>query len=134
VHMGDRNHTTNINFYDVEHDLKVQSIRFSNSLKFPEMHERENHITARYSETFEWIFDAKSDKPWDSFPEWLRSGNGVFWISGKAGAGKSTLMKFLCNDVLESSVERGIRERLACVGNACYSSLLQEGRCNRKAI
>jgi len=36
--------------------------------------------------------------------------------------------------VLESSVERGIRERLACVGNACCSSLLQEERCNRKAI
>ncbi len=28
---------------------------------------------------------------------WLRSGNNVFHISGKAGSGKSTLMKFLAN-------------------------------------
>jgi hypothetical protein len=31
------------------------------------------------------------------FLTWLRSGAGVFHISGKAGSGKSTLMKFLCH-------------------------------------
>jgi hypothetical protein len=30
-----------------------------------------------------------------SLLDWLRSGSGVFYISGKAGSGKSTLMKFL---------------------------------------
>lgn len=30
------------------------------------------------------------------FLTWLRAGGGVFHISGKAGSGKSTLMKFLC--------------------------------------
>jgi len=30
--------------------------------------------------------------------EWLHSGEGVYWISGKAGCGKSTLMKFLCRN------------------------------------
>ena len=29
--------------------------------------------------------------------DWLRSGDGVFWISGKAASGKSTLMKFIRN-------------------------------------
>lgn len=33
----------------------------------------------------------------DLFIAWLHSGNGVFHISGKAGSGKSTLMKFLCS-------------------------------------
>ena len=33
-----------------------------------------------------------------SFLEWLRSGNGIYHISGKAGSGKSTLMKFLCQN------------------------------------
>jgi hypothetical protein len=33
----------------------------------------------------------------DNFTMWLRSGAGVFHISGKAGSGKSTLMKFLCS-------------------------------------
>jgi hypothetical protein len=31
-----------------------------------------------------------------SFLKWLRLGSGLFYISGKAGSGKSTLMKFLC--------------------------------------
>jgi hypothetical protein len=39
---------------------------------------------------FEWIFDS-------ALSEWLRSGTGLFWISGKAGSGKSTLMKFLAD-------------------------------------
>lgn len=30
--------------------------------------------------------------------EWLEQGNDIFWISGKAGAGKSTFMKFIFND------------------------------------
>jgi hypothetical protein len=30
-----------------------------------------------------------------SFPHWLRTGHGCYWINGKAGSGKSTLMKFI---------------------------------------
>lgn len=42
-----------------------------------------------------------------SFLEWLRSGNGIYHISGKAGSGKSTLMKFLCqNPRLISELEQ----------------------------
>ncbi|CAG8958253.1 hypothetical protein HYFRA_00000607 [Hymenoscyphus fraxineus] len=32
---------------------------------------------------------------WASFSGWLSSGNQIYWIGGKAGAGKSTLMRFL---------------------------------------
>jgi hypothetical protein len=37
---------------------------------------------------------------WDSFTEWLSAtdGDDVFWISGKPGSRKSTLMKYLFND------------------------------------
>jgi hypothetical protein len=31
-----------------------------------------------------------------SFVNWLTCGNGIFHVSGKPGAGKSTLMKYLC--------------------------------------
>ncbi|KAK4461541.1 hypothetical protein QBC42DRAFT_92312 [Cladorrhinum samala] len=31
----------------------------------------------------------------DNFSEWLKSDNDLFWISGKPGSGKSTLVKFL---------------------------------------
>ncbi|KAF2968298.1 hypothetical protein GQX73_g5272 [Xylaria multiplex] len=32
---------------------------------------------------------------WDSFEDWLRSGASVYWISGKPGSGKTTLVKYL---------------------------------------
>ncbi|KAI0474653.1 hypothetical protein F4859DRAFT_514504 [Xylaria cf. heliscus] len=38
-----------------------------------------------------------------SFDKWLREGSGTFWIHGKAGSGKSTLMKFICSH--ETTVE-----------------------------
>lgn len=41
-----------------------------------------------------------------SFLNWLRSENGIFYCSGKAGSGKSTLMKFL-------ALERRTREELS---------------------
>lgn len=32
---------------------------------------------------------------WDSFSDWLRSTDSVYWISGKPGSGKTTLMKYI---------------------------------------
>lgn len=34
----------------------------------------------------------------ESFLDWLRTGDGIFYCSGKAGSGKSTLMKFLAHE------------------------------------
>ena len=35
-------------------------------------------------------------RPWDSFEEWLSSeGHDPYWLSGKPGSGKSTLMKYV---------------------------------------
>ncbi|RYP38019.1 hypothetical protein DL766_001201 [Monosporascus sp. MC13-8B] len=35
---------------------------------------------------------------WDSFIEWLKSDNDIYWIRGKAGSGKSTLVKFILSN------------------------------------
>lgn len=35
---------------------------------------------------------------WDDFHEWLLSESDIYWISGKAGSGKSTLVKFLATN------------------------------------
>lgn len=50
--------------------------------------------TARQLDTEE--IDKKQKR--DAFIAWLRSGNNVFYISGKAGSGKSTLMKTLAHN------------------------------------
>lgn len=74
--------------------------RFLESLWFPELLSREETIADAHSKTFEWIFD-KSDRavrPWDNFIAWLQGRKRTYWISGKAGSGKSTLMNFISQD------------------------------------
>lgn len=44
--------------------------------------------------TFDWIFDDRNSP----FVHWLKSDDRLFWINGKAGSGKSTLMKFIVDD------------------------------------
>lgn len=39
--------------------------------------------------------DSRSEFEWDSFSNWLRSTDTFYWISGKPGSGKSTLVKFV---------------------------------------
>jgi hypothetical protein len=45
--------------------------------------------------TFDWLF-ANEDL---RFHEWLREGSGLYWIRGKPASGKSTLMRFACEDM-----------------------------------
>jgi len=67
------------------------------SLWFPSIQDREDAITERYSDTFSWIWEDPqlTQKPWSDFRAFLRSDMGAYWITGKAGSGKSTLMKYI---------------------------------------
>jgi hypothetical protein len=67
------------------------------SLRFPTMNDRYETIKAVHTKTFEWIFRKfeSNDKPWDDFSDWVQHGEGIYWISGKAGSGKSTLMRYI---------------------------------------
>lgn len=58
------------------------------------MKEREYNIAEAHQKTFHWIYE----RPDLGFVQWLKSGTGVYWITGKAGSGKSTLMKFIYQD------------------------------------
>ncbi|KAI1416956.1 hypothetical protein F5Y13DRAFT_102746 [Hypoxylon sp. FL1857] len=40
------------------------------------------------------------DKPWYNFEDWLKSDNAIYWINGKLGSGKTTLMKYLIENRL----------------------------------
>ena len=72
-----------------------QCERFLKSLTYEAMNARRSRVTESYQETFEWIFDDTISGPWESFSEWLKSDQQIYWISGKPGSGKSTLMKFI---------------------------------------
>ncbi|KAI1817843.1 hypothetical protein GGS20DRAFT_458236 [Poronia punctata] len=58
-------------------------------LKFDSMRTREAAVSPAYQKTFEWLFTDESP-----FYSWLIKSSGIFWVSGKPGSGKSTLMKF----------------------------------------
>ena len=81
--------------------------QFLASLWFPEMNSRQERIHAAHKKTFQWIYESrqpnKADVPWDNFVEWLDNGHGVYWITGKAGSGKTTLMNYISHDERTSS-------------------------------
>jgi hypothetical protein len=67
------------------------------SLFFPDIHSRQETIKEAHRNTFQWIFETNSQQTqsWSNFAEWLQNGQGIYWISGKAGSGKSTLMNYV---------------------------------------
>ena len=70
------------------------------SLCFSKMTDRHNRIVEAYEKTFQWIFlpgYARQQK-WTNFSEWLEGKSTLYWVTGKAGSGKSTLMKYLHGD------------------------------------
>jgi hypothetical protein len=70
------------------------------SLAFPSMQTRHFEIADAHAKTFDWIFrTATLDTPlWSDFRKWLSHGSGIYWVNGKAGSGKSTLMRYLYED------------------------------------
>lgn len=95
--------------------LRVEHESLLQSLFYPEITVRQENISEPYNGTCEWLFKAEEEdfttEPWledrhlregnriasRNFVMWLREDKDIFWITGKAGAGKSTLMKHLFN-------------------------------------
>lgn len=72
-------------------DLRSGIIR---SLDAPGLRDRIEIIENKHRDTFDWIYE--TEEP--GFIKWLRTGSGIFWINGKPGSGKSTLMKLIATD------------------------------------
>ncbi|OTA67284.1 hypothetical protein K449DRAFT_345727, partial [Hypoxylon sp. EC38] len=86
-------------------------------LSFPGMDSREGGIAEAYPETCSWVLErdiGRNDSELEDdddelgddvvsaassqFLTWLQNDETFFWISGKAGCGKSTLMKYVYHD------------------------------------
>lgn len=75
-----------------EHEI-VSSLPYEHHL------DRYQPITPAHKKTFSWVFHpANTSSEGKRLVQWLRHGQGVFWITGKPGSGMSTMMKFLCDD------------------------------------
>jgi hypothetical protein len=76
--------------------------RFLDSLWFSDYKRRQETIKEAHEKTFQWIFETKETcvevSRWDDFVRWLEIGHHTYWINGKAGSGKSTLMNYVYQD------------------------------------
>ncbi|KAJ5252941.1 hypothetical protein N7489_003351 [Penicillium chrysogenum] len=63
------------------------------SLAFPEMLTRREGIRRRHANTCQWILEL------EEYKSWMDRSQALLWIKGKPGAGKSTLMEFLYNEL-----------------------------------
>ncbi|KAI1636951.1 hypothetical protein F4809DRAFT_641032 [Biscogniauxia mediterranea] len=73
------------------------------SLVFQSLTHREKAIPEAYEQTFQWVFedprvDRQGKAMWSNFPAWLQGdSDSMYWVAGKPGSGKSTLMKYIIN-------------------------------------
>jgi NACHT domain. len=78
-----------------QRDCLIQTLRFS------KIDERMGAIPQAYQNTFSWLLAPQSPTSdqqcrWPDFPAWLKADTkDIYWITGKPGSGKSTLMKYL---------------------------------------
>lgn len=57
---------------------------------------RRETIPTAHEKTFRWIFTRQStNQKLVGFMEWLDHGDSPFWLTGRPGSGKSTLMRFI---------------------------------------
>ncbi|KAF5614688.1 heterokaryon incompatibility protein het-E-1 [Fusarium tjaetaba] len=86
---------------------------FISRVRYDTIQERELTIKEAHKGTFRWIFnDNKAGTSPIGFKEWLASDGSLYWITGKPGSGKSTLMKYLLQPIDGSSNENRCNEYL----------------------
>jgi len=94
VHLGD-NYMHHKTFSEPGIQQKILT-----SLSFPHMHERGQQISNTSPNTYQWMLQplAKDFQQWDCFRTWIgesQVNHSIYWVHGKPGSGKSTIMKFL---------------------------------------
>jgi hypothetical protein len=90
------------------------------SLYFKQIKARQFEVKAAHTNTFEWIFEEDGSL---NFVQWLQSSDDIFWIGGKAGSGKSTLMKFLCSHpCLRASLHKWAKQQRILIASHFFWS------------
>ena len=84
---------------EVTSEIRFRSLILAH-LTFSDMRDRYEGIPQAHQRTFQWIYHppkARVPQKWDNFVAFLESSaqGNLYWIAGKAGSGKSTLMKYI---------------------------------------
>ncbi|KAI0148842.1 hypothetical protein GGR57DRAFT_230867 [Xylariaceae sp. FL1272] len=115
---------SNLSFSEAEIAMITREQAFFRSLNFASRRHRFHDIPIAHTQTFNWILDNSDPKrkdesqELDSLVEWLRGGKGILWVSGKAGSGKSTLMKYIArHDETRKALEAWAGQKKLVVGS-----------------
>lgn len=102
--------------------LSLVRRKFINMFPYDGMFDREAGLDEAHPDTLEWIFKNTSSDThrWCNFSQWLGSEDKLYWITGKMGSGKSTLMKYISEELPETSEAGSVRR--------CTPYLLQWAR------
>lgn len=85
--------------------------KFLETLRFDSIDDRYNSIATAHQDTLRWVLTPGShqESSWHDFPSWLESTTRqytMYWVAGKPGSGKSTLMRYLADSDLETIMQR----------------------------
>ncbi|KAM0342424.1 hypothetical protein ACHAPU_009611 [Fusarium lateritium] len=85
--------------------IKAAAIAVKNAILQPQIlqrlwfryyDDRRLNVKEAHYQTLRWALDPPDDyMRWDDLTRWLQDTRSIYWLSGKAGIGKSTLMKYL---------------------------------------
>jgi hypothetical protein len=85
--------------HDVSDELNetIWTKRLLDWLHFAQISDRESEVDQAHEKTFRWALqpDESESMLGPILAHWLRNCDGLFWIQGKLGSGKSTLMKYV---------------------------------------
>jgi hypothetical protein len=100
-------HDRDVNAFSLQMGLFTEvdiETRFQNTilrqLYFRQLPNRANDIPIAHKQTLEWLFKEKPEGYGEqvsaNLPQWLqKTDSSIYWVTGKPGAGKSTLMKYV---------------------------------------
>lgn len=80
-----------------EHKKQTYERMMLRAFQYDTLYDRENNVKDAHRKTFQWVFSGRGKKQhtYDNLQDWLQSSERVYWITGKPGSGKTTLMKFI---------------------------------------
>lgn len=106
---------------------QITGRKILDTLWFKNINDRRDSISDAYRETFNWALSCTPCCDFDDLTGFLRSEARIYWIAGKPGSGKSTLMKYIYNHEKTERLLRQWAGQLPCHRASFFFFYLGDG-------